>query len=124
MTFMYVEDTDNVDPPISEKVASLNTYEFQIYAASALAGVCFVRNIMGGAFPLFGTQMYENLGYRWAGSLLGFLALVMMPMPFILSKWGRALRKRSKWAAEHIDDLDDEEVEAMNVAARTAFSRG
>ncbi|KUJ16879.1 MFS multidrug transporter-like protein [Mollisia scopiformis] len=97
MTFMYVEDT------------------YKVYAASALAGVCFARNIFGGVFPLFGTQMFENLGYRWAGSLLGFLALVLMPIPFILARWGRILRKRSPWAREHMDDLEDYEIEAMGV---------
>jgi hypothetical protein len=97
MTFMYVEDT------------------YKVYAASALAGVCFIRNIVGGVFPLFGTQMFENLGYRWAGSLLGFLALLLMPIPFILDKWGRRLRKRSPWAREHMDDLEDDEREAMDM---------
>jgi hypothetical protein len=36
----------------------------QVYATSALAGVCFARNVVGGVFPLFGTKMFENLGYR------------------------------------------------------------
>jgi hypothetical protein len=73
-----------------------------------------------GVFPLFGTQMYENIGYRWASSLLGFLSLVLMPIPFVLQNWGRSLRKRSPWATEHMDDLKDHEVEAMSISARTA----
>jgi hypothetical protein len=46
-----------------------------------------MRKVVGGIFPLFGTQMFENLGYQWAGSLLGFLAIVVMPIPFVLIKW-------------------------------------
>lgn len=60
--------------------------------------------------------MFENLGYRWAGSLLGFLALVMTPIPFVLAYYGRKLRKRSPWAREHMDDLEDDDVEAMELS--------
>ncbi|KAG2075030.1 polyamine transporter 1 [Suillus decipiens] len=34
---------------------------------------------------LFATQMYDRLGPEWASTLLGFIALIMMPIPFILS---------------------------------------
>ena len=54
--------------------------------------------------------MFENLGYRWAGSLLGFLALLLMPIPFVLEKYGYRLRKRSPWAREHMRDIDGEAV--------------
>lgn len=90
MTFMYIEDT------------------YKVYAASSLAGVCFARNIIGGVFPLFGSQMFMGLGVHWAVSVLGFAAILLMPIPFILAKWGRDLRKRSPWARQHMDDLGDE----------------
>jgi hypothetical protein len=48
----------------------------QVYATSALAGVCFTHNTVGGMFPLFETQIYENLGYGWTGPLLEILTLV------------------------------------------------
>ncbi|ESZ97966.1 hypothetical protein SBOR_1637 [Sclerotinia borealis F-4128] len=91
MTFMYIEDT------------------YKVYAASALAGVCFARNIIGGTFPLFGTQMFEGLGVQWAGSVLGFAAILLMPIPYVLARYGRRLRKRSPWARVHMDDLGEDE---------------
>jgi len=42
MTYTYTEDS------------------YKQYAASALAGLGFVRNIAGAGFPLFGNQMFEN----------------------------------------------------------------
>ncbi|RAH55616.1 MFS transporter [Aspergillus piperis CBS 112811] len=54
---------------------------YPTYAASALAANSFARSIFGGVFPLFGIQMYNNLGYHWATSLLAFLTLVMAPFP-------------------------------------------
>ncbi|KAJ9630312.1 hypothetical protein H2204_008530 [Knufia peltigerae] len=67
------------------------------YAASAVAANVLVRLIFAGAFPLFGTQMYENLGYQWASSLLAFLGLACLPMPFLFFKYGEKIRKRSKF---------------------------
>lgn len=42
--------------------------------------------------------MFQNLGVQWAGTLLGCLALIMIPIPLAFIKWGPALRKKSKFA--------------------------
>ncbi|KAJ5573506.1 uncharacterized protein N7459_007933 [Penicillium hispanicum] len=68
------------------------------YAASALAANSFARCLLGGAFPLFGVQMYNRLGYHWATSLLAFLTLLMAPFPLIFFLFGHRLRKRSRFA--------------------------
>ncbi|KAL3491041.1 major facilitator superfamily domain-containing protein [Aspergillus germanicus] len=67
-------------------------------AASALAANAFVRCSSAAAFPLFGNQMYEKLGYQWATSILAFLAVLMMPVPWVFYKYGRWLRGRSRFA--------------------------
>ena len=68
-------------------------------AASALAATIICRSLFGAVFPLFANQMFEKLTPRWAGSLLGFVAVAMAPMPFILQKYGPALRARSRGKA-------------------------
>lgn len=45
-----------------------------------------VRSTFGAAFPLFAHQMYEALNPRWASTLLGFVALAMVPIPFVLKR--------------------------------------
>ncbi|KIK50280.1 hypothetical protein GYMLUDRAFT_51297 [Collybiopsis luxurians FD-317 M1] len=78
---------------------SLFNYMIDTYlmmAASALAANTVVRSLFGAGFPLFAGQMYDTLGPRWASSLLGFIALVMTPIPFIFLKFGAKLRARSK----------------------------
>lgn len=55
-------------------------------AASALAANTIVRSLAGAAFPLFATQMYEALGPQWTGTLIGCIALLLMPIPFVLVK--------------------------------------
>ncbi|CEH12583.1 Synaptic vesicle transporter SVOP and related transporters (major facilitator superfamily) [Ceraceosorus bombacis] len=69
-------------------------------AASALASNTVMRSAFGAGFPLFAAQMYARLGTQWASSLLGFLALLMLPIPFVLVKYGPSIRKLSKHSAE------------------------
>ncbi|KAG8423743.1 hypothetical protein J3458_000609 [Metarhizium acridum] len=71
---------------------------YPLYAASALAANAFVRCIFAAAFPLFGVQMYEKLGYQWASSLLAFLMVAMVPFPYIFFRYGRRIRSKSRYA--------------------------
>lgn len=80
---------------------------YQGYSASALAGVIFVRNIVGAAFPLFAEQMYLRLGLEWASSLLAFLAILCIPVPFLFFFKGEAIRMKSPWAREHFNSNED-----------------
>lgn len=67
---------------------------FAIYAASAMAANTVARSIAGAVLPLAGLRMYEVLGLGWGNSLLGFIALAMVPVPFILQKYGERLRTK------------------------------
>ncbi|KAJ4094442.1 hypothetical protein NW760_012729 [Fusarium oxysporum] len=67
---------------------------FTIYAASAMAANTVVRSIGGGVLPLFGLRMYEVLGYGWGNSLLGFVAVAMIPIPILITRYGARLRTR------------------------------
>ncbi|EKV11002.1 MFS multidrug transporter, putative [Penicillium digitatum PHI26] len=68
------------------------------FAASVFAANTIIRSAVGAAFPLFSKQMFVNLGVQWAATLLGCLALIMIPIPLLFIKWGPALRKKSKFA--------------------------
>ncbi|CAO1618492.1 unnamed protein product [Sympodiomycopsis kandeliae] len=68
-------------------------------AASALSSNTVVRSAFGAGFPLFAKQMYARLGTQWASTLLAFLALLMLPIPFVLYKFGPRIRSWSKHAA-------------------------
>lgn len=82
--------------------------------ASAMAANGLVRYGLGAAFPLFTIPsmlppcpyvpcadnlifgiVYERLGIAWATSLLGFLSLTMLPIPWILFKYGPHIRAKS-----------------------------
>lgn len=72
---------------------------YPLYAASSLAANSFARSALAAAFPLFGDQMFENLGYQWASFLLAGLALVLMPFPYYFYKHGKRIRGTSRFAA-------------------------
>ncbi|KAI0080277.1 MFS general substrate transporter [Panus rudis PR-1116 ss-1] len=79
----------------------LFTYIIDAYlfvAASALASTTVIRSLFGAGFPLFANQMYETLNPRWASTLLGCIAVLMAPIPFILKRYGHHLRRKSKFA--------------------------
>ncbi|KAL1386316.1 MFS multidrug transporter-like protein [Phyllosticta capitalensis] len=100
MSFTYTEDS------------------YKTYSASALAGIGLIRNLAGAAFPLFARQMFTSLGYQWAGTVLAAAALLMVPIPFVLGRYGWRLRKASKWASAHVDD--DGEGEGAEVVEEEA----
>ncbi|KAI9877664.1 MAG: hypothetical protein M1830_003183 [Pleopsidium flavum] len=60
---------------------------YPMFAASALAANSFARSSFAAAFPLFGVQMYNKLGYQWATSLLAFLTVAMAPFPYVSQPW-------------------------------------
>ncbi|RAK79051.1 MFS transporter [Aspergillus fijiensis CBS 313.89] len=69
------------------------------FGASALAANGLLRYGIGGSFPLFTLAMYHNLGYSWASSLLGFLAVCFAPLPWLFFKWGGRIRKHSAYSS-------------------------
>lgn len=69
---------------------------FTAYPVSALAANTIIRSFFGAFLPLAGQPLYDALGLGWGNSLLGFIALAMIPIPFIFLRYGEALRAR--WA--------------------------
>ncbi|KAI1734863.1 major facilitator superfamily domain-containing protein [Xylaria scruposa] len=67
---------------------------FTIYAASALAVNGFIRSVGGGLLPLAGLTLYSKLGVGWGNSVLGFIALAILPVSLLLIRYGEYLRTR------------------------------
>lgn len=42
--------------------------------------------------------MFEGIGVEWGMTLLGCVAALFIPMPFILYKYGKSIRAKSKFA--------------------------
>jgi MFS family permease len=66
---------------------------YPMYAASAIAANTVFRSLAGMLLPLAGPSMYKNLGLGWGNSLLGFICVIMIPVPLLLHRYGAKLRK-------------------------------
>ncbi|KAJ4421154.1 hypothetical protein N0V82_003918 [Gnomoniopsis sp. IMI 355080] len=63
-------------------------------AASALAANTVLRSLFGALLPLAGPSMYDTLGLGWGNSLLAYIGLAFVPVPFLFYKYGEGLRNR------------------------------
>ena len=45
--------------------------------------------------------MFKGLGVNYAGTLLGCVAVVLVPIPVVFYKYGARIRQRSKFAPAH-----------------------
>lgn len=71
---------------------------FQQYAASAVAVTTFLRSVCALAFPLIVDPMYHKLGIAWASSVFGFIAVLLIPVPFLFMAYGPRLRAQGKYS--------------------------
>ncbi|OCK77243.1 MFS general substrate transporter [Lepidopterella palustris CBS 459.81] len=70
---------------------------FAAYAASAMAANTVFRSSLGALLPLAGLTMYNKLGLGWGNSLLGFVALAMVPVPVIFKIYGEQIRTNPRF---------------------------
>ncbi|RSM11275.1 hypothetical protein CDV31_006827 [Fusarium ambrosium] len=76
---------------------SLQNYQidsYPAYASSGSAAITLFRSLVGGLLPLSGLRMYDSLGLGWGNTILGFIALSLIPVPILLYLYGERLRKR------------------------------
>jgi DHA1 family multidrug resistance protein-like MFS transporter len=72
-------------------------------AASAVAANTIIRSACGAAAPLFTQYMFDALGVGGGGSLIGGIAVLLAPIPFIFYWYGEEIRRRSSFATTSID---------------------
>ncbi|OTA95540.1 hypothetical protein M434DRAFT_69220 [Hypoxylon sp. CO27-5] len=64
------------------------------YAASGIAAFTVLRSVIAAFLPLCGPALFGNLGTGWGSSVLGFVGIMMIPIPIIIFKFGARLRER------------------------------
>ncbi|KAK8022747.1 MFS general substrate transporter [Apiospora rasikravindrae] len=66
------------------------------YAASVFAGAALFRASFGATFPLFARSLFGRLGVGPGNSLLGGIAVLFIPVPFVFYHYGARIRGWSK----------------------------
>jgi len=85
---------------------------YGIYAASALAGNAVVRSVIGGTLPLAGVMMYKAMTPQWAGTMLGLVQIILIPIPFVFYKYGDSIRSKSPLIQQMREDQEKSEKRA------------
>lgn len=91
-------------------VVNYLTDSYSKFAASALSAASLGRNTFGAFLPLASYELFETLGYGWAGSLLGFVGLALSIVPVVLVLKGPDIRRRSPFMRESTFDVDSDEA--------------
>jgi len=84
---------------------------YLMFAASAIAANTFLRSLAGAGFPLFSQYMFAAMGINWAGTMLGCVAVALVPIPVIFYKYGARIRQKSSFAPTKPMSLPSEEDE-------------
>ncbi|KAF8252543.1 MFS general substrate transporter [Wilcoxina mikolae CBS 423.85] len=69
---------------------------FVEHAASAVAALTATRSLVGAFLPMAGGSMYKTLGLGWGNTLLGFVALGLVPPVWLVYKYGKGVRERHR----------------------------
>ncbi|CAG8293207.1 unnamed protein product [Penicillium salamii] len=95
-------------------VVNYLTDAYEKYAASALSAASLGRNTFGAFLPLASFELFDTLGYGWAGSLLGFVGIALSVVPVVLVLKGPEIRRRSPFMRESMwepgDDTEKDQV--------------
>lgn len=75
---------------------------YTVQSASAIAANSVARYAFSAAVPLFTQQMFGALDIGPGGSLIGGVAALLAVVPFVFWKYGKEIRRRSKFA-EKVD---------------------
>lgn len=67
------------------------------FGASAFASDIITRYLFSSVVPLFTVQMIDKLGFDWAMSLVAFITVVLLPIPWLIFRFGPRLRAKSSY---------------------------
>jgi len=104
MVITYITLTfpsQNLSPPPqltspSHPQLASSTYLIDAYnshAASVTAASTVFRSFLGTLLPLAGRSMYAALGVGWGTSVLAFISVALLPLPFVFYVCGRRIRE-------------------------------
>lgn len=63
-------------------------------ASIALASVTMMRYLIAGGMVMVARPMYEGIDVHWTMTLLGCVALMLVPATFVLYRYGSRLREK------------------------------
>lgn len=72
---------------------------YETHVVTAMAAITFMRYFGSGMIVIADQSIYQALGVNWTMTMLGIIAVVLMPVPWVLWWKGEVIRRRSKFMA-------------------------
>nr|KIR47627.1 drug transporter [Cryptococcus bacillisporus CA1280] len=96
------------------------------FASSAVAGMSFLRILLGSSFAIFTENMFNTLTVRYSLIMMGGIAMLLAPIPFVMFFKGPWIRDHSPYSkrliAEEQKRLDESEIFSLEPLARNESS--
>lgn len=73
---------------------------YETYSSSALGSITMARYLVAGPLIVATRPMYEGIGTHWSLTIVATLAVLLIPVPWILMRYGHHIRGKSKFAKE------------------------
>ncbi|KLU86943.1 hypothetical protein MAPG_05950 [Magnaporthiopsis poae ATCC 64411] len=67
---------------------------FPGFPATAVASTVMLRLLMAGGLPVAGPAMISSLGVGWCGTVLATVTLGLVPVPWLLVRYGDTMRRK------------------------------
>lgn len=102
-------------------IAFLNylSESYLMYAASAQAGNQIIRSAVAASAPLWSSQMFSKMTLGGGGSMIGGIAILLAPIPFLFHRYGAKIRQKSKFApTPEAEEKEDKEINEEDQAGR------
>lgn len=74
---------------------------YGLYAASATGANTFLRSVLAAGLPMAARPMYKAMGVGPATSVMGAVAVLLIPVPFVFMRYGVRLRAMSKFVGDY-----------------------
>jgi DHA1 family multidrug resistance protein-like MFS transporter len=71
---------------------------YETYSSSALGSITVARYTISAGMIVATRPMYKGIGVHWTMTLMGSLAVLLVPVPWLLLRYGDKVRARSKFA--------------------------
>lgn len=87
---------------VSSYIYIINSYG--TWSSSALGSITLARYFVSSGMVVASRPMYEGIGVHWTLTLLGALGAVLVPTPYLISRYGGYIRRKSKFAVGGTED--------------------
>lgn len=83
-----------------------------------------MRYSFSGPFPLFTGPLIKSIGFEWVMTICALVMVTVMPVPWILRKYGATLRGRSRFLRKPGNQINQSAMASIGTTFAQEADRG